>query len=121
MTSRFFRICSDGQWRPSEVDRSLVFWPRFQLVSLSCSDAKRYKEKKHEEGGKKKKRREMMVVNYISRRSNSVVSNKINQYLSYFPRLMGLLVFVHKLLFWPIFAADLSFAMTLQPKAEAAV
>jgi hypothetical protein len=38
-----------------------------------------------------------------------------------FPRLMGLLVCVHMLLFWPIFAADLSLAMTLQPEAEAAV
>ena len=48
MTSRFFKICSDGQWRPSEVDWSLVFRPRFQLDLLSCSDAKRYKEKGEE-------------------------------------------------------------------------
>ena len=54
-------IRSDGQWQPSEVDWSLVFWPRFHLVSSSCLDAKRYKEKKHEEGGKKKKRREPKV------------------------------------------------------------
>jgi hypothetical protein len=61
------------------------------------------------------------MVNHISGRANFVVSGKINQYLSYFQRLMGLLVFVHKLLFWPIFAADLSLAMTLQPESEAAV
>ena len=35
-----------------------------------------------------------------------------------FPRLMGLLECVHMLLFWPIFAADLLLAITLQPEVK---